>query len=248
MTRKLPPGWVSRPGTFDTDIATSVILENEYRLPRRFEPDDLILDIGGHIGSFAYAVLDRGAGEVHSFEVDPDNAAILRQNLQRFGSRACVHQIAVYGTDAPPRLYFQRSNAPANTGGGGLTGDATGSVREVEVVTFDHMIDEVSRRGERRVRLLKLDCEGSEWSILSTSQRLDLIDEVCGEYHLAPEGKHPERSVEALHQMLEPEGFHMTVIRSPAHPLLGLFFATRRPAAERSLWSLLRRWVLRRAG
>ena len=31
--------------------------------------------------------------------------------------------------------------------------------------------------------MLKLDCEGAEWPILLTSQRLHLIDEICGEFH-----------------------------------------------------------------
>ena len=48
----------------------------------------------------------------------------------------------------------------------------------VEPVPFDKVIEAVSQQGMRRISLLKLDCEGSEYPILLTSSRLDLVDEI----------------------------------------------------------------------
>ena len=67
-----------------------------------------------------------------------------------------------------------------NTGSGSVI---WGGGEPVAKVAFDEIVDRVTNHGERRVRLLKLDCEGAEWPILLTSQRLDLIDEICGEFH-----------------------------------------------------------------
>jgi hypothetical protein len=67
-----------------------------------------------------------------------------------------------------------------NTGNGSVV---WGSGEPVAKIAFDEIVDRVTNHGERRVRLLKLDCEGAEWPILLTSQRLGLIDEICGEFH-----------------------------------------------------------------
>jgi hypothetical protein len=53
--------WSFRPGTLDRLIFDSVVAHNEYRLPERFEPPDVVVDVGGHIGTFAYAVARRAS-------------------------------------------------------------------------------------------------------------------------------------------------------------------------------------------
>src|SRR5215213_2924677 len=54
---------------------------------------------------------------------------------------------------------------------------------EPDDVVIDDVVDLATNGGERRVRLLKLDCEGAEWPIVLTSRRLHLIDEIAGEFH-----------------------------------------------------------------
>ena len=51
----------ARPETTDSAIFTNVVDDNEYNLPQSFEPDDIVVDIGAHIGGFSYAALERGA-------------------------------------------------------------------------------------------------------------------------------------------------------------------------------------------
>ncbi|HXO68865.1 MAG TPA: hypothetical protein VN838_07875, partial [Bradyrhizobium sp.] len=67
-----------------------------------------------------------------------------------------------------------------NTGNGSVI---WGSGEPVVKIAFDEIVDRVTNHGAHRVRLLKLDCEGAEWPILLTSQRLGLVDEICGEFH-----------------------------------------------------------------
>ena len=121
-------------------------------------------------------------------------------------------------------------------------------------VAFDGIVDRVTNNGQHRVRLLKLDCEGAEWPVLLTSQRLGLIDEICGEFHEIggqfPEigedraGQQPVFSfanlekftIDVLVDHLNDAGFTVTWHRHtrPTGALegLGLFFATRGAAAR----------------
>ena len=39
--------WSFRSGTLDQLTFDSVVAHNEYRLPERFEPDDVVVDVGG---------------------------------------------------------------------------------------------------------------------------------------------------------------------------------------------------------
>lgn len=48
-----------RPDTWDTEIVRSVWLRNEYRLPPKFAKDDVIVDIGAHVGAFALAYREK---------------------------------------------------------------------------------------------------------------------------------------------------------------------------------------------
>ena len=64
--RRVTPHLRFRPGTMDRAIFTAVFTENEYRLPPRFAPTDVIVDVGGHIGSRRDDIEGIGVGtEVH---------------------------------------------------------------------------------------------------------------------------------------------------------------------------------------
>ena len=133
-----------------------------------------------------------------------------------------------------------------NTGGGSVV---WGVGEPVAKVAFDDVVDLVTNRGEHRVRLVKLDCEGAEWPILLTSRRLHLIDEIVGEFHEfggpyleisenRPSEAHVfhsdrvgELTIEELARFLRDAGFRVTYDRHvrPGGALegLGFFFATR---------------------
>src|SRR4051812_882477 len=57
--------FVFRPDTQDEGVFHAVNTHNEYRLPQAFRADDVIIDIGMHIGSFCYAALTRGSNHVY---------------------------------------------------------------------------------------------------------------------------------------------------------------------------------------
>lgn len=185
--------WTFRPGTLDRLIFNDVVGRNEYQLPDRFLPSDVVIDVGAHIGSFAFAAVQRGCRLVCCFEPDRDNCRCAETHLRSYveAGQVRLSQQAVWRSDAnddelrfdgyqPFPASFLGMEGIINTGNGSVlwgTGDAVGKV------ALDDVIDEITDGGTSRVRLLKIDCEGAEWPILLTSRRLHLIDEIVGEFH-----------------------------------------------------------------
>lgn len=229
-----------RPGTHDEGIFYSVCEANEYRLPEAFRPDDIIIDVGMHIGSFCYAALRRGSNHVHGFEAELSNYESAVRNLRPFGNRVSLHHKAVWRSDRDVHsLRFFGSSDGANTGGGNVV-FAVGEC-EVEAIPFDEVILAVTDGGRKRVRLLKIDCEGSEFPILLTSLNLHMIDQIIGEFHelggdydphkVLPEGTRVpgfERfTIVELSDVLRRAGFDV-IWERPPEKNIGLFFASRR--------------------
>jgi FkbM family methyltransferase len=254
--------WSFRNGTLDRAIFNGVVAFNEYRLPERFAPSDIVIDVGAHIGSFAEAVLSRGCRSLYCIEPDRSNFEIAAANLRphiEAGSVRLVRGAAWRSDRNADELYFDGYHPfpKSFTGMEGIVNTGNGSViwrrgEPVAKVAFDDIVDLVTNRGERQVRLLKLDCEGAEWPILLTSQRLDLIREICGEFHeiggqfLEISEDRPTKepvfslphsaklTVDVLVGRLEEAGFDVSYRRHSrrdgAIEGLGLFFATREPA------------------
>ncbi len=251
--------WKFRPGTMDEMIFNDVACFNEYQLPLRFHEDDIVLDIGAHIGSFAYAALARECRKVYAVEADQANFDLATDNLREAIAQGIVHlqRGAVWRSDKnddvlrfdgyqPFPKSFVEMRGVVNTGNGSVI---WGVGEPVEKIALDTLVDQATHSGEKRIRLLKLDCEGAEWAILLTSKRLHLIDEICGEFHelggtfleinedrigqepifRAPAGEN--FTLERLLSFLNGQGFNTTYRRhqrpNGALEGLGLFFAQR---------------------
>jgi FkbM family methyltransferase len=254
--------WQFRRGTLDRMIFNGVVVLNEYRLPARFDPADIVIDVGAHIGSFAHAVVTRGGEHVYCIEPDRTNCGHARHNLEPYIENGSVRLIegAVWRSDPnddelrfdgyhPFPRSFAGMEGVLNTGSGSVI---WGVGDPVEKIALDDVIDLATSHGERRVRLLKLDCEGAEWPALLTSRRLHLIDEIVGEFHeiggpfleigedrpsSTAQMFHTDRvarfTIDELVRSLSEAGFHVTSCRHrrPDGALegLGLFFARREP-------------------
>ncbi len=218
-----------RKDTWDDLIVESVFYNNEYGIEELNE-SDLIMDVGGHVGSFSMLAYQKGARKIHTYEVHPHNQELCEANLKDIST---VHHYGLWRSDVDPiGLRFEASSNFVNTGGGAVV--ASGGELDIRLKRFDTELEQVlSKEGVKRIRLLKLDCEGSEFPILLTSDRLDLIDEIVGEYHLGfnialPINGKTRFSLVDLEQVLANAGFaEISFKPSEGDSSLGYFFAQR---------------------
>jgi FkbM family methyltransferase len=233
--------FVFRQNTIDQQIFEHINIHNEYRLPDVLLPDDIIIDIGAHIGSFSYAALQRGSNYVYGFEAERSNYECALHNLRFFNDRAKIAHKAVWRSDqVVERLRFAGSADSANTSGGGvLWSGAAGT--PIEAISLDDILRDITDNGRKRVRLLKIDCEGAEFPILLTSNMLSVIDSIYGEFHEAgghyDQGTIPDHAqvpgferftIVELGDTLDQAGFNVSFTRHPGSHM-GLFFAQREP-------------------
>jgi FkbM family methyltransferase len=235
-----------REGTNDSLIFEGIFKYNEYKLSERFSENDIIIDIGAHIGFSIYAFIQRGARHIYAYEADFENYEMAIDHLKDYIDQRAVLLTwgAVWRSDVPEKvLYYSGNfveNELLNTGGGNVIWHTQGNT--VPAIPFDAVVLHATKKAQRRIRLLKLDCEGSEWPILFTSSTLHLIDEICGEFHEIG-GKYdasiPPFSIEGfdhftidyLVKFLGEKGFNVTYARridsNGTSSRFGMFFATR---------------------
>lgn len=88
-----------RPGSSDEKAFREVIENKSYeRRDFQIEAGERWLDLGGNVGAFAVLAASRGA-EVISFEPDPTNVLLMRQNLALNGLKAEVRPKAIVHDD-----------------------------------------------------------------------------------------------------------------------------------------------------
>lgn len=202
LTQATPEDWqVWEP--FDIAVYNSVVRDNEYQLP-----DDMkgwrVIDIGGHLGSFVRAALDRGAAHVLTFEPEPRNFSTLCRNLSKEIASGKVTPInaALWRSDEGPKLL-------------GITPWDSNSAAATVVLGGDRMVLALPLDGflDQPIDLVKLDCEGSEFPILLTSKKLANVKQMVGEWHAvdnpAPHVQVPgqEITIQATLKHLQKQGF-----------------------------------------
>jgi len=148
---------------------------------------DVVIDVGANHGFTSCYFAQRGA-TVIAFEPDPATYGFLSANVaaNRLTDRIRTFPSAVAGQEGIARLQT------ADELGGGMStlhdrfasahGLAITGIVEVRTESLPAIL---SRLGLERVRLLKLDCEGSELDILRSLDpaTLEKIDSLAIEYH-----------------------------------------------------------------
>jgi FkbM family methyltransferase len=174
--------------------------------------DARVLDIGAHIGGFSTLAARSGAKEVHAFEAGKENYKLLVKNCSKLPAVVC-HYAAVWRSDVQENLLWHSPQDAQNTGGGAVTK----GLSSLPGVGLDQVIDDYGP-----FDLAKLDCEGSEIPILMTSQKLQQIPILVGEYH---PGVHMGKVAEDMFELLKSKGYVLTL--NPTSGGYGLFTARR---------------------
>lgn len=171
-----------RKGTQDELAYREALLDNQYDLPRRFGPEEVVIDCGAHIGCFSVAALMRGAHRVLAVEPPTPNLPLLRYNLQDYPERSWIFEEAVWRSDRFEAVYLRVQPDPIHTATHRTIGSDLGVL--CPATSLDHLINlgsMLSRNG--RVRFLKMDIEGAEYGALYSCTLLGLVDQIAVETH-----------------------------------------------------------------
>lgn len=193
MIQRFPNGlrFDCRAGTTDWNTVYACAVEDEYGLGHLPLRGKLVFDIGAHIGGLTVLAAVRGA-RVVAVEPVPPNAELVRRNA---GLNEVAHLVTVIEAVAGPpgteiRWGFAGdavTNAHAFIGSTEYTEDAC-EVWEPPAITLLQMMLTYGRPD-----VLKLDCEGGEWSILAELEARE-VPLIVGEWH--PVHDHQRASID----------------------------------------------------
>jgi len=176
---RIPPPWFKwrKQIIGDSGIFESVVGNDEYNLESRNLKDATILDIGGHIGCFAYIAKKCGASIIHSYEPFPDSYKLLQYNSTYLGTN-CFNSAIGYKHS---KGINPTTDEVKNSGAWSVVESKSG---DIDIIGLDEAILRICRESPTgRINLLKIDCEGGEWSAFCGSSCLRLVDEIVGEWH-----------------------------------------------------------------
>jgi FkbM family methyltransferase len=148
-------------------------LRNAYGLGRKLEEVRTIIDVGANVGFFSLAARARYPGaRIHAYEPNPRIQQALRANVS--GLDIHIYQEAVSNSDGYVTMIDVGPSDQARTR---ISEDSGGGIPQV---SLGHAIERIGGS----VDLLKLDCEGAEWEILTPSDHWKSVRNIRMEYHL----------------------------------------------------------------
>lgn len=127
----------------------------------RFEPGDVVLDVGANIGWYSL-IIERMAKiplDILAFEPDPDNFALLTENIRRNGCHRVTPIQAAAGPEPAQQLLYRY--AKGNAGRHSLLPIHAGNAVGINTVRIDDVWHQKAL-GNRVLRLIKIDVEGYE--------------------------------------------------------------------------------------
>jgi len=156
-----------RPETTDEKVIEEVIEGNEYQKKKIgfvFEADDVWLDLGANIGTFAMFVLSMGASVI-CVEPEPSNISMLRHNLQsNFKRDYQILQCGVSTKRGKMPLYL--CNGDYNKYRHSMTMSSGRKHISVDVKPLDVLWHMKCTRTNQAVNAIKMDIEGMEIELL----------------------------------------------------------------------------------
>ena len=181
-----------RTDSIDRIVVRNVVKIGEYSKFLHFTKNDVWLDVGGHIGTFAIDIADK-VKHVYSFEPNKDNFRLLKKNLKENKIKnVTVFNKALVGNDEKVRELFLDSKG--NTGGHSLINANEFPRGSSSQIVRCENINAIIRKYE--IDKIKLDCEGAEYELIKAldTDSLISINEMIFEYHfnLLGMGKYEE--------------------------------------------------------
>lgn len=172
-------GYMVREGTMDRYIIDELASYRHLKL----EPDDIVLDVGANIGSFAKYASTK-AERVFAIEPHPENYELLLTNAPNC---ACIHGAVVHSTiDGFTTLYV---NGGINKGLHSTVPTRGRTEIAVPAVTWTNLL-EIYRPSK-----IKIDCEGAEYYFLFPKLLPEWVKGVIIEYNLTRRGEQQQAQI-----------------------------------------------------
>lgn len=161
----------------DIPILKEVIRDDNYKTEKFIKGGDVVVDIGGHIGSFSVLAGSRGAS-VLTYEPVKRNFKLLKKNIEINGFNNVIFNMAVTDKEETRKIYVR----DFNFGGSNLYTEHLNSdfYEDVQCTTLDKIFED---NHLDHIDFLKLDCEGAELEILESTTKLKDINVIALEYH-----------------------------------------------------------------
>lgn len=192
-----------RTNTTDFMALANVWLLEDYKI-KKFEinSDDVIIDIGAHIGIFTiYASQFCNNGKIYSFEPVRENYDLLLNNIKlNHSEQVKPFNLAVSNTNDDVVAIYINDDKAAHS----IFPSSESSIN-VKSITLQNIFEE---NNINHCNFLKLDCEGAEYEILCNlpAKYFKEIDKIVMECHFVD--KKPELIGE-LKQTLVKQGFQV---------------------------------------
>ena len=178
-----------RPGTSDWWIFLEIFVFGIYRRVREdISRSRVIIDVGANVGFFAiHASSLNPVVEIHAFEPFPGNLEQMKRNLElNPGRHVHIHPQAISDQSGAVTLFFTPGDDSGCALGETKMSQGKNQSCSVEALGVNELL---AACGVDKCDLLKMDCEGSELSILRAAapNTLAKIDCIIMEYHAADE-------------------------------------------------------------
>ena len=201
----------------DLQAFANVWILKEYNVEGfEINKNDIIIDIGGHIGLFAlYASLNCPSVKIISIEPYPQNFSLLVENLKNNKlDKLIIINKAISKSEKIISLFLDSLDDAAHS----IYGKGKKSIK-IKATTLGQIMKE---NQIEKCNILKMDCEGAEFEIIEslTNEELSKIDKIYLEYHLE---ENKNISLDLLKTRLEKINFIVNI--NPTNNNLGMLYA-----------------------
>lgn len=204
-----------RNGTNDMNILKEVIKLDCYEIRNIDIDSGNIIDIGAQIGSFSVMVADKFPKcQIYSYEMLKENFDLLKINTKKY-KNIKIFNAAVIGDNRASSMFIH----PENMGGHSLIFNGQGNA-QISQISIKDIIE------DKKIELLKSDCEGSEFEIFRSLKKYDLlknINKIVMETH-----EHFGEDSAEIENILSEQGYNFKVYINPGDKKLKTILAFRR--------------------
>jgi FkbM family methyltransferase len=203
----------------------SVFIKREYDGLEKFEieEDDIIIDIGAHLGFFTIKAAKKAVnGQVYAFEPFSMHYKLLENNIEQNAIKNVkYYNKAIFDRTGELSFYYKKEGDPGDTSLFKINPVKKNYEEKIKSITLN---DFFQQERLEICNFMKIDCEGAEYLILmnADSSNLNKIQKIAMEWHRFSAQQDPKK----LADFLKENGFKL--IEPPSYDqITGLLYAYR---------------------